>query len=107
MVLFPADNVESLKRFGLEGLESVIAGLESYVNRSAEHGVKDITLGMPHRGRLNVLANVLKKPFVNIFAEIKGKKTNENDLIYHLGTYNEREYPDGTRMILVILKFII
>jgi 2-oxoglutarate dehydrogenase E1 component len=50
------------KRFGLEGLETMISGLKSFVDKSVELGLKDITLGMAHRGRLNVLANVFRKP---------------------------------------------
>jgi len=108
---FLKNKFTTLKRFGLEGLETVITGLEAYVDKSVELGIKDITLGMPHRGRLNVLANVFKKPVSKIIGEIQGKQTNEalkdqmffaGDVKYHLGTYNEREYPDGSRVFMVI-----
>src|SRR6185503_6322601 len=64
------------KRFGLEGLESLIIGLKSFVDYSVGCGVTDVTLGMAHRGRLNVLANVFKKPLSKIFAEFQGKYGN-------------------------------
>jgi len=107
---FLKNRFTTLKRFGLEGLETVISGLEKFVEKSVELGVKDVTLGMPHRGRLNVLANIFKKPVSKIIAEVQGKQTNESlnnpffagDVKYHLGTINEREYPDGTRISLVI-----
>lgn len=111
---FLKNKFTTLKRFGLEGLETVITGLEAYVDKSVELGVKDITLGMPHRGRLNVLANVFKKSVSKIIGEIQGKQTNEalrdqnlfsGDVKYHLGTYNEREYPDGNRVFMVLLIF--
>ncbi len=97
------------KRFGLEGLETVVTGLEAYVNKSVELGVTDVTVGMPHRGRLNVLATVFKKPISKIIAEFQGKLSNEalkeeffaGDVKYHLGTYNEREYEDGKRVFMV------
>jgi 2-oxoglutarate dehydrogenase E1 component len=108
---FLKNKFSTLKRFGLEGLETVVAGLEAYVDKSVQLGVKDITLGMPHRGRLNVLANVFRKPISKIIGEIQGKLTNEalteefyaGDVKYHLGTYNEREYPDGSRIFMVKL----
>ena len=60
------------KRFGLEGLESLIIGLKSFLDYSVKLGVKDVTLGMAHRGRLNVLANVFKKPLSKLFGEFQG-----------------------------------
>lgn len=97
------------KRFGLEGLESLISGLKGYVDTAVEHGVKDITLGMPHRGRLNVLANVFRKPMSKIFAEFQGKHGDANetkgsgDVKYHLGTHYTRSYPNGKEINLDIL----
>ena len=81
------------KRFGLEGLESMISGLQTYFLTASNNGVKDITLGMAHRGRLNVLANVFGKPYITIFKEVLGKlKDSEGyqysrtgDVKYHLG----------------------
>lgn len=104
------------KRFGLEGLESLISGLKWYVDESVKKfGVSDITLGMAHRGRLNVLANIMRKPMNQIFAEFQGKiKIDDNndkevnyiqsgDVKYHLGTHHERSYKDGKIASLDIL----
>jgi 2-oxoglutarate dehydrogenase E1 component len=60
------------KRFGLDGAESAIPALEQIVRRATELGVEEIAIGMPHRGRLNVLANVMRKPYRAIFAEFSG-----------------------------------
>ncbi|CAE6460790.1 unnamed protein product [Rhizoctonia solani] len=59
---FIASKFPSEKRFGLEGCESLIPGMKALIDRSVEHGIKSIVMGMPHRGRLNVLANVVRKP---------------------------------------------
>ena len=60
------------KRFGLEGCESLIVGMNSMVERAGEHGVEYVVMGMPHRGRLNVLANVARKPLSQIFRDFRG-----------------------------------
>jgi 2-oxoglutarate dehydrogenase E1 component len=103
------------KRFGLEGLESTVSGLKAFVRRSVDLGVKDITLGMAHRGRLNILANVFKKPISQIFAEFQGKhgtheESTDNagalfsgDVKYHLGTHCTRNYDNGKSVNLDIL----
>jgi len=99
------------KRFGLEGLESVVSGLKEFVDVAVKGGLKDITLGMPHRGRLNVLGNVFRKPLKKIFSEFHGKyddHSNEisqfsGDVKYHLGTYFERTYSSGKKISLDIL----
>ncbi len=84
------------KRFGLDGAETTIPVLEQIVRRAAELGVEEIVIGMPHRGRLNVLANVMKKPYRAIFAEFQGGTSNpedygSGDVKYHLGTSTDRE----------------
>ena len=78
------------KRFGLDGGESLIPALEQIIKRGGNLGAKEIKIGMPHRGRLNVLANVMGKPFKAIFSEFFGKSSNPNkdiegDVKYHLG----------------------
>src|SRR5579872_7018205 len=76
------------KRFSLEGGDSLIPLLDTVVNRSAENGIKEIVIGMAHRGRLNVLVNVLGKESATIFAAFEGKGINESssgDVKYHLG----------------------
>ncbi|MCX7353739.1 MAG: 2-oxoglutarate dehydrogenase E1 component [Alphaproteobacteria bacterium] len=85
------------KRFGLDGGESSIPALEAVLERAAQHGVEEVVLGMAHRGRLNVLANVMRKPFQAIFSEFEGHSANpedvqgSGDVKYHLGTSSDRE----------------
>jgi len=86
------------KRFGLDGGESLIPALEQIIKRGGNLGAKEIKIGMPHRGRLNVLANVMGKPYKSIFSEFFGKSVNqkdfEGDVKYHLGASSNREF-DG------------
>jgi len=87
------------KRFGLDGGESLIPALEQIIKRGGSLGAKEIKIGMSHRGRLNVLANVMGKPFKAIFSEFFGKgvgaiKDFEGDVKYHLGASSNREF-DG------------
>lgn len=84
------------KRFGLDGGESLIPGLEAMLQKSAELGVEEVVLGMSHRGRLNVLTNVLSKPYQAIFSEFQGTNPQPDqvqgsgDVKYHLGTSTDR-----------------
>ncbi|CCQ75436.1 2-oxoglutarate dehydrogenase E1 component [Magnetospira sp. QH-2] len=94
------------KRFGLDGGESLIAALEQIVKRGSQLGVDDIVIGMPHRGRLNVLASVMCKPYRAIFAEFHGVASDafsdvqgSGDVKYHLGVSADRVF-DGTRVHL-------
>jgi len=77
------------KRFSLEGAESLIPGLEAIIEKGAELGIEEFIIGMPHRGRLNVLANILNKSYKNIFSEFEGitydDETLLGDVKYHLG----------------------
>jgi 2-oxoglutarate dehydrogenase E1 component len=87
------------KRFGIDGGESLIPALEQIIKRGGNLGVKEIKIGMSHRGRLNVLANVMGKPFKAIFNEFFGssvtpKRDFEGDVKYHLGASSNREF-DG------------
>jgi len=87
------------KRFGLDGGEALIPALEQIIKRGGNLGAKEIKIGMPHRGRLNVLANVMGKPFKAIFSEFFGKSASANkdiegDVKYHLGASSNREF-DG------------
>lgn len=70
---FLANKFNTTKRFGVEGCESFIAGLKISFDKLVEHGVSKIVLGMPHRGRMNVLGNVVRKPLEQIFNEFQGK----------------------------------
>jgi 2-oxoglutarate dehydrogenase E1 component len=93
------------KRFGLEGGESAIPALEQIIKRGGQLGVREIIIGMPHRGRLNVLANFMGKPFAAVFSEFQGNAANpedvqgSGDVKYHLGTSSDREF-DGTSVHL-------
>jgi 2-oxoglutarate dehydrogenase E1 component len=88
------------KRFGLDGGESLIPALEQIIKRGGQLGMQELVIGMPHRGRLNVLANVMGKPFQAIFSEFQGNPANptdvqgSGDVKYHLGTSGDREF-DG------------
>ena len=88
------------KRFGLDGGEALIPAMEQIVKRGGALGVKDIVIGMPHRGRLSVLANVMSKPYRAIFNEFQGGSfkpddvDGSGDVKYHLGASSDREF-DG------------
>jgi 2-oxoglutarate dehydrogenase E1 component len=85
------------KRFGIEGAESLMPALEAILHRGSELGIREFVIGVPHRGRLNVLANFVGKPFAAIFSEFQGNSTNpehvhgSGDVKYHLGTSGDRE----------------
>lgn len=110
-----ATKYNTAKRFGLEGAESVIPGMKAMIDRSVNLGVESIVMGMPHRGRLNVLGNVVRKPLEQIFQEFQGLNfdqdqwKNENDFSfsgdvkYHLGTSFKRRYPDGKTIHLSLV----
>lgn len=104
-----------MKRFGLEGCESFIPGMKSAMDTIVASGGTKAIIGMPHRGRLNVLANVVRKPLETIFAEFQGvmpsdaptKEShwtgNTGDVKYHLGTSFTREYDDGRALTVEVL----
>jgi 2-oxoglutarate dehydrogenase E1 component len=89
------------KRFGLDGGESMIPALEQIIKRGGQLGVKDIVLGMSHRGRLNVLVNVMSKPYRQIFHEFQGGSAKPSevegsgDVKYHLGASSDREFDNN------------
>jgi 2-oxoglutarate dehydrogenase E1 component len=93
------------KRFGLDGGEAMVPALEQVIKRGGQLGVQEIIIGMPHRGRLNVLANVMAKPYRAIFNEFKGGSAHPDevegsgDVKYHLGASSDREF-DGNRVHL-------
>ena len=89
------------KRFSLEGGESVIALLDRVLSAAAEDGLEEVCIGMPHRGRLNVLANIAGKSYGQIFREFEGKQDprsvqGSGDVKYHLGTEGEFTAEDGS-----------
>jgi len=91
------------KRFGLDGGESMIPALEAVIKYGGQAGVREIVMGMAHRGRLNVLANVMAKPYRVIFHEFSGGTANpedvggSGDVKYHLGTSTDRDF-DGVKV---------
>jgi len=91
------------KRFGLDGGEAMIPALEAVIKYGGQLGVREIIYGMAHRGRLNVLANVMAKPYRVIFHEFSGGTANpedvggSGDVKYHLGTSTDREF-DGVKV---------
>jgi len=90
------------KRFGLDGGEAVIPAMEQIIKRGGALGVREIAVGMPHRGRLNILANVMGKPYRAIFNEFQGGSfkpedvDGSGDVKYHLGASSDREFDGNT-----------
>ncbi|WP_304189704.1 2-oxoglutarate dehydrogenase E1 component [Lentibacter algarum] len=93
------------KRFGLDGGESLIPAMEQIIKRGGALGIREMVIGMPHRGRLNVLANVMSKPYRAIFNEFQGGSfkpedvDGSGDVKYHLGASSDREF-DGNSVHL-------
>ncbi len=93
------------KRFGLDGGEALIPAMEQIIKRGGNLGLKEIVIGMPHRGRLSVLANVMSKPYRAIFNEFQGGSfkpedvDGSGDVKYHLGASSDREF-DGNEVHL-------
>jgi 2-oxoglutarate dehydrogenase E1 component len=114
---FLAHKFNTSKRFGLDGGEAVVPGLKDAIDRASELGAHSFVIGMPHRGRLNILANVMRKPMPLIFSEFAGTNykvdpeledsnpelTISGDVKYHLGSSMDRTYPDGRRIHLSLL----
>ncbi len=96
------------KRFGLDGGESMIPALEAIIKYGGALGVREIVYGMAHRGRLNILANVMAKPYKVIFHEFSGGSANpedvggSGDVKYHLGTSTDREF-DGVKVHMSLM----
>jgi 2-oxoglutarate dehydrogenase E1 component len=92
------------KRFSLEGGENTIPALHEIINKSAELGVKEVVIGMAHRGRLNVLSNILGKTYEQIFTEFEGNVNPDNltmgdgDVKYHLGYASHIATPSGNKI---------
>jgi 2-oxoglutarate dehydrogenase E1 component len=105
---FLARKYVGTKRFGLDGGESAVPALEAVIKYGGQMGVTEIDVGMAHRGRLNILSNVMGKPAQAIFHEFAGGATNpadvggSGDVKYHLGTSSDREF-DGNKVHLSLL----
>ncbi|KAK1418489.1 hypothetical protein QVD17_27634 [Tagetes erecta] len=109
---FLATKWTAAKRFGLEGGETLIPGMKEMFDRAADLGVESIVIGMSHRGRLNVLGNVVRKPLRQIFNEFSGGTrpaeevglyTGTGDVKYHLGTSYDRPTRGGKRIHLSLV----
>lgn len=114
---FLATKFNTSKRFGLDGGEAIIPALKDAIDRASELGAHSFVIGMPHRGRLNVLANVMRKPMPLIFSEFQGTNydvddhfsdddmtpQSSSDVKYHLGSSMDRTYPDGRRLHLSLV----
>ena len=93
------------KRFSLEGAESVIPALDTIIEKGAESGIEEFVIGMAHRGRLNILANIMNKTYTDIFSEFEGKGYDVNspfggDVKYHLGYSTDVEVASGKKVHL-------
>lgn len=93
------------KRFSLEGGETTIAALDAIINMASQNSVQEVVIGMAHRGRLNVLANIMGKTYNNIFSEFEGNSIPDTtmgsgDVKYHLGYSSEVETPSGNKIYL-------
>ena len=92
------------KRFSLEGGESIIPALDALIESAAEKGVEQFVMGMAHRGRLNILANIFGKETQDIFSEFDGKDYDkeyfDGDVKYHLGLTSERKTQSGKKIII-------
>lgn len=103
------------KRFGIDGGENSIVGIKAMIDHGNALGIKSFSIGMPHRGRLNVLVNVLRKPLPQILKEFQGthfdldsymdgtRWSAAGDVKYHLGTSMDRTYPDGREVHIAVL----
>jgi len=85
---FLARKWSSEKRFGLEGCEILIPAMKQVIDKSTEYGVESVIMGMPHRGRLNVLANICRKPLSQIFTQFAALEA-EDDVIEYLILYKK------------------
>lgn len=92
------------KRFSLEGGETTIPALDAMINKAGEMGVKEVMIGMAHRGRLNVLANIMRKTYEQIFNEFEGNLPDQvwgdGDVKYHMGFSSQINTPSGQQMYL-------
>lgn len=95
------------KRFSLEGGESAIAGLDAAILKGAELGVEEVVIGMAHRGRLNVLTNIMQKPYDQVFNEFEENvptlEFSDGDVKYHMGYSSQIETPGGKRVSMKLM----
>ncbi len=96
------------KRFSIEGTDALVPMLDTAITEASEHGTRQVVIGMAHRGRLNVLTNVMGKPFENLFAEFEGRHVGAPDLEtgdvkYHMGYEGSRVVPSGETVGLTLV----
>ncbi|PZR26580.1 MAG: 2-oxoglutarate dehydrogenase E1 component [Citrobacter freundii] len=96
------------KRFSLEGGETTIPALDAIINMAADHDVQEVTIGMAHRGRLNILANIMGKTYEQIFSEFEGtakvdQTMGSGDVKYHMGFGSELKTPSGKGVYLKLM----
>lgn len=95
------------KRFSIEGGESAIPALDAAINKGAENGVEEVVIGMAHRGRLNVLTNILQKPYDQVFNEFEENvpdlEETDGDVKYHMGYASQVQTPSGQRVSLKLM----
>jgi 2-oxoglutarate dehydrogenase E1 component len=110
---FLKNKFNTLKRFSIEGSDSFISGLECIVDNAVGQGIEHIVFGIPHRGLLNTLTNVPRKPREEIFAEFQDIKEtvledgvwrHAGDVKHHLGVSQDRQYGEGKKINLVSSK---
>lgn len=95
------------KRFSLEGAETLIPMIEALLEKGSKMGMKECIIGMPHRGRLNVLVNILKKSYAKVFHEFEDSETSESfqgggDVKYHKGFFSTVQMPSGSSMYISV-----
>lgn len=110
---FLANKWNTTKRFGVEGVESLIPGLKCSVDVATQLGVTNVVFGMAHRGRMNVITNVMRKPLERVFKEFAGTSystepngdwSGTGDVKYHLGASLDRKYADGRSVHMTLLS---
>ena len=90
----------NVKRFSIEGTDAMVPMLDTAIDEASRQGTREVVIGMAHRGRINVLAHILDKPYARIFNEFDGKHADQGssetgDVKYHLGAITQRDFPDG------------
>ncbi|MBV6521660.1 MAG: 2-oxoglutarate dehydrogenase E1 component [Gemmatimonadaceae bacterium] len=98
----------NVKRFSIEGTDALVPMLDAAIEASSETGTREVVIGMAHRGRINVLAHILDKPYGVIFNEFDGKhadagESETGDVKYHLGARTERVFPDGRTVSVTLV----
>lgn len=100
---------QGYKRFSIEGTDTLVPILDQIIGDAANAGAREVAIAMAHRGRINVLAHILDKPYATIFDEFEGKhaegsaESESGDVKYHLGAYSERAIGDGRKIMVSLM----